>query len=108
LRKVQKSLLALSTTKKATTASVVSLILISQSCTATHWADMGHGKNWGPKRALSKDNTDNFRNDVTCAPNNDGITHPNIFAPSLIFVVQGCVGDGHATHKDRGQFGNRC
>ena len=107
LGKVQESLFALSTAKQAAAAAVVGFPFIAQCGATANRTNAGHGENFGIALALIKDHAHHLWNDITRAPNNDGVAHADIFATSLVLVVQCGVGDCDTAYKHRRQFGHR-
>ena len=116
LRKMQDRLFALRAANQATSATVVCLALLAHRRAATNRAMAGHGEDAATRRLchhrvgrrrLRQDNTDHFGDHITGTAHDHRVTHPHVFAASLVLVVQGGVGDRDPADKHRCQLGHR-
>ncbi len=106
-------------TGQTTCAAIDRLAFFAHGMTATNWAFMREMERHSISRALFQHHIDNLRNDIACPLHDHCIADANVvilltdtftleaYALDVIFIVQRCIGDNHATNSNRLKACNR-
>ncbi len=83
------------------------LALLSHRFRSADGAVVGNLRQWRIALALGEIRSDNFRNHITGALNDDNVSLSDVFTADLIVVVKGCSRYGHAANVYRLKVSHR-